>query len=212
MWLDEIGDTQAATVQGLHRIALFTNEVQSQFITHTWKVPVQFPGRTTAASEDVGFNASLKDKTHCSLLCSSRGKLKKWNAVIRAPTEMNGKAPSDTSNTNKKIIQSCWCVPPFFFFLYTSKIAIGSRKKTQLKDRLFLLRPNFLPLTVGRNFSYTSLSRGFIWSSPIVRKTPQPLQQTSWVRQVSQSTGSCCFRMVFYPRKQDAKFTLAFHS
>lgn len=76
-------------------------------------------------------------------------------------------------------------VRPTFFFLYTSKIAIGSRKKTQLKDRLFLLRPNFLPLTVGRNFSYTSLSRGFIWSSPIVRKTPQPLQQTSWVRQVS---------------------------
>lgn len=36
-----------------------------------------------------------KDKTHCRLLCSAGGKLKKWKVSIRAPTEMNGKAPGD---------------------------------------------------------------------------------------------------------------------
>lgn len=84
--------------QGLQGTALFTDAAQSQLKTRNWKFPVQFLGRTTA-KEDVGLDTPpRKAKTHCRLLCSAGGKLKEWKAIIRAPTEMNGKAPSDTSD------------------------------------------------------------------------------------------------------------------
>lgn len=174
--------------QGLQGIALFTDAVQSRLITHTWKVPVQFLGKT-AAKEDVGFNTPpRKAKTHCRLLCSAGGKLKKWKTVIRAPTEMHGKAPGDIRDAwlKKKPKPCSFCF--VFSFLYNSKIALGSRRN-MTQRQTFPLKAQLPSLNSSEKFQlHVSLSKGFIWSSPIVWKTPPkrlwPLQQTSWVRQV----------------------------
>lgn len=64
---------------------------------------------------------------------------------------------------------------------------------------------------------HVSVSKGFIWSCPIVRKNPikKPVASTADILSQAgqaQSSGFCSFRMLLFPRKQDVRLTLAFCS
>lgn len=104
MWLYEIRDAQAAMVQGLHRMIRFTDEVWNQLITNSQVgSPCSVHGERNSSKRGWGSNAPpSKAKTHRSLLCSARSKLKKWSAVIRASTEVNSEAPGDISDAGWK--------------------------------------------------------------------------------------------------------------